>query len=261
MDVVLADVHAARLAEARQEVAARGVRALAVECDLARDPDVERLAATALAEMGQVDLLMNNAGVVLCGALEQLTTADWEWQFGINVLGVVRGVRAFLPHMLARGSGYIVNTASLAGLFALTGAGAPYIASKFAVVGYTEALALYLEPRGIRVSLLCPGGVKTNLHETGRVVGLTPEELAADTAAAQAAYGGEETTPEAVAAQVVAAVEAERFFVLTDPSQQRFVVERAADWEVFLRARLAHGLAPRPSVADERADEVESARG
>src|SRR6266516_4855201 len=156
-DVVLADVHDERLEQAWAEITALGRRALAVHCDVAQDADVERLAEATLGEMGRVDILMNNAGVVLRGALEQISVADWEWSFGINVLGVVRGIRTFLPHMLERGSGYIINTGSVAGLIALTGEGAPYVASKFAIVGLSEALALYARPRGIGVSVLCPG--------------------------------------------------------------------------------------------------------
>src|SRR5256885_12203679 len=134
--------------------------------------------------MGHVDILMNNAGVVLRGALEQIPIEDWEWSFGINLLGVVRGLRAFLPHMLERGSGYIINTGSVAGLIALTGEGAPYVASKFAIVGLSEALALYVRPKGIGVSVLCPGHVATNLGETARVIGMTPASAEAESALA-----------------------------------------------------------------------------
>ena len=116
-DLVLADIHEERLAETRAAVEALGRRALALRCDVTSDADVERLAEVAIAEMEHVDVLMNNAGVVLCGALESMPVADWQWEFDINVFGVVRGLRAFLPHMLARGSGYVVNTASMAGLF------------------------------------------------------------------------------------------------------------------------------------------------
>jgi NAD(P)-dependent dehydrogenase (short-subunit alcohol dehydrogenase family) len=140
-DLVIADINDRRLLETRAAIAALGRRALAVHCDVSSDADVERLGATALREMGHVDIVMNNAGVVLRGALEQISVADWEWSFGINVLGVVRGIRAFLPHMLERGSGHIINTGSVAGLIALTGEGAPYVASKFAIVGLSEALA------------------------------------------------------------------------------------------------------------------------
>src|ERR687887_1644630 len=187
-DVVIADINDSRLEETRADIATLGRRALAVHCDVARDADVERLGETALRAMGRVDILMNNAGVVLRGALEQIPIEDWQWSFDINVLGVVRGIRTFLPHMLERGSGYIINTASVAGLIALTGEGAPYVASKFAIVGLSEALALYARPKGIGVSVLCPGSVDTNLLETGRTIGLTPERAAAETAAAAVAH-------------------------------------------------------------------------
>ncbi len=234
-DVVLADVHEARLAEARAAVAALGRRVLAERCDVTRDEDVERLARVALAEMDRVDVLMNNAGVVLCGTLEQIPVADWQWQFDVNVFGVVRGLRAFLPHMLARGSGYVVNTASMAGLFALTGPGAPYVASKFAVVGLSEALALYLRPRGIGVSVVCPGAVDTNLGETGRTIGLSADELAADTAASAALLGPTVLAPEAVGEIVAEAIEEERFLIHTDPAHADLLVRRARDIEGFLR--------------------------
>src|SRR5262249_29289434 len=162
-----------RLEETRAALTALGRRALAVHCDVAQDADVERLGEAALSAMGRVDVLMNNAGVVLRGALEQIPMADWGWSSGITFLGVLLGIRTFLPHMLERGSGYIINTGSVAGLIALTGEGAPYVASKFAVVGLSEALALYARPRGIGVSVLCPGSVDTNLLETERVIGMT----------------------------------------------------------------------------------------
>jgi len=181
-DLVIADINDRRLEDTRAAIAALGRHALTVHCDVSNDADVEHLGATALREMGRVDIVMNNAGVVLRGALEQISVADWEWSFGINLLGVVRGICAFLPHMLERGSGHIINTGSVAGLIALTGEGAPYVASKFAVVGLSEALALYARPRGIDVSVLCPGAVDTNLHETERAIGITPERAQAEAA-------------------------------------------------------------------------------
>jgi NAD(P)-dependent dehydrogenase (short-subunit alcohol dehydrogenase family) len=239
-DLVLADVNNARLTEAQAEIAALGQRALAVQCDVTRDADLQRLARVTQAELGPVDLLMNNAGVVLRGALEAIEMQEWEWCFDINVFGVVRGLRAFLPGMLARGSGYIVNTASMAGLVALTGEGAPYVASKFAVVGLTEALALYCRPRGIGVSLLCPAGVATNLAETGRSIGMTPEREVAETRVAQTVQGGSaEMQPAEVAECVLDAVRTSRFLILPDPASEAVVRSRAADITAFLEARLA----------------------
>ncbi len=238
-DVVLADVNDARLAEVTAEIAGLGRRALPVHCDVSRDEDVERLADEAEATLGPVGLLMNNAGVVLRGALEQVELADWQWCMGINVFGVVRGIHAFLPRMIERGRGYIVNTGSMAGLVALTGEGAPYIASKFAVVGLTEALALYARPLGIGVSLLCPGGVNTNLAETGRSIGMTPARERSETLMAQAVQGGEELQPEHVGALVVEAVRAEQFLILPDAFHANLVRQRSQDLNEFLKFRFA----------------------
>lgn len=238
-DVVLADLNEQRLAETRDAIAALGRRVLTVPTDVASDEAMERLAERASAEMGAVDILMNNAGVVVRGALEQISVADWRWQFEINVLGVVRGVRAFLPGMLARGSGYIVNTASIAGLVALTGEGAPYIASKFAVVGLTEALALYARPRGIGVSLLCPARVQSNLHETGRSIGMTPAREVAETAQAAMFQDCDEVEPDAIGDLVAEAIREERFFVLAEPSHQPLLERRTRDMNAFMARRLA----------------------
>jgi NAD(P)-dependent dehydrogenase (short-subunit alcohol dehydrogenase family) len=235
--VVMADVNDRRLAEAHAEIAALGGRALAVHCDVSKDADIQHLANVALGEMGQVDILMNNAGVVLRGALEQLSIADWEWAFDINVLGVIRGISAFLPQMLARGSGYIINTGSIAGLVALTGEGAPYIAAKFAVIGLSEALALYVRPKGIGVSVLCPGSVETNLHETERIVGLTPEGAQAE-AELQRIFHSVLMTPDQIGESVVEAVQQNRFFILPDGQQQAILLKHAQDRNAFLEARL-----------------------
>lgn len=240
-DIVLADVNDARLAAVSEEVRQLGRRVLAVHCDVSLDADVERLAEQAELQMGPVGVVMNNAGVVLRGAVEEISMADWQWCFGINVFGVIRGVRAFLPRMIARHHGWIVNTGSVAGLVALTGEGAPYVASKFAVVGLTEALALYCHQFGIGVTLLCPGGVNTNLAETGRSIGMTPEREVNETRIAQTVQGGQEVEPEFVAAEVIKAVQDERFLVLpeVDNVHTALVRRRAADVNAFVRSRLA----------------------
>ena len=240
--VVIADVNDRRLEETGAELAACGSRVLTVHCDVSKEADLQRLAQVTRKEMGPVDILMNNAGVVLRGALEQITMADWEWLLGINVLGVIHGIRAFLPEMLARRSGYIINTASIAGLVALTGEGAPYIASKFAVVGLSEALALYARPRGIEVSVLCPGSVETNLDETERVVGMTPEHSQAE-AVLSGVFHSVLMTPEQIGAIVVEAVQQHRFFILPDEWQHAVILQRAQDLNAFLEARL-FGLPP-----------------
>jgi NAD(P)-dependent dehydrogenase (short-subunit alcohol dehydrogenase family) len=243
-EIVIADVNDRRLDEARADIAAVGGRVMAVHCDVSKDADIQQLAKVALLEMGRVDILMNNAGVVLRGALEHISMADWEWSFDINVFGVIRGINAFLPHMIARGCGYIINTGSIAGLVALTGEGAPYVASKFAVVGLSEALALYARPKGIGVSVLCPGAVDTNLDETERVIGMTPERAEVE-AEASGVFHSVVMTPDQIGEIVVEAVRQNRFFILPDRPQQAVILKRTADLNAFLEARLpASPLAP-----------------
>jgi NAD(P)-dependent dehydrogenase (short-subunit alcohol dehydrogenase family) len=238
-DIVLADLHEQRLASVSDEIRQLGRRALAVHCDVAREEDVARLAERAESEMGPVGIAMNNAGVVLRGALEEISLDDWRWCLGINVFGVIHGIHAFLPRMLERRHGWIINTGSLAGLIALTGEGAPYIASKFAVVGLTEALALYCQPFGIGVSLLCPGGVRTNLAETGRSIGMTPQREVAETRMARAVQGGTEAEPDQIGELVANAVQDERFLVLQDQFHADLVRRRAADLNAFMSWRLS----------------------
>ncbi|MBV9174486.1 MAG: SDR family NAD(P)-dependent oxidoreductase [Chloroflexi bacterium] len=240
-DIALADVNDARLESTRAEIAACGRRVIAVHCDVSHDDDVQHLAEVVEALLGPPAIVMNNAGVVLRGALEQISMADWQWCFGINVFGVVRGVQAFLPGMIERRRGYIVNTGSMAGLVALTGEGGPYVASKFAVVGLTEALALYAHQFGVGVSLLCPAGVRTNLAETGRSIGMSPERERTETLMAQTIQGGAEVEPEEIAALVVDAIEEERFLILPDEVQAEVVRHRAHDINAFVAARLRIG--------------------
>ena len=222
-DVVIADVNEERMAGACSEIQALGRRSAGMRCDVSRDGELELLAERAIAAMGRVDLLMNNAGVVLGGPVEQIAMADWEWIVNINLLGPVRGVRAFLPHMLERGSGYVVNTASFAGLVAHNPLTIPYDTTKHGVVGFSAGLALYCKPRGIGVSVLCPGYVETNLSENYRFRGL-------DEAGAGPGRMPDATVqPETVADRVVEAVEAERFLIFSQPEHARIWARRAQD--------------------------------
>ncbi|MEP3892116.1 MAG: SDR family oxidoreductase [Hellea sp.] len=135
-------------------------------CDVA-DPDaVKASAAAAIEAFGKVHLVFNNAGVSLPGRPGRIALEDWRWITDINILGVVYGCESFIPHIIGHGEGgHIINTASTAGH--LTGVGmAPYFASKFAVVGYSEALAQELAEANIGVSCLCPTWVKSNIHNT-----------------------------------------------------------------------------------------------
>lgn len=228
--VVVADIHEDRLEEVRVEVEESGGRVLTVRCDVAFDDQVEHLRREALEEMGRVDIVMNNAGVVAMGPPETMTMQDWDWILQVNLYGVIRGVRAFLPHMLERGTGHIVNTASLAGMYAYAWDAVPYITGKFAVAGFTEALALYARPLGVGVSLLCPGVVETNLRESVRVVGVEDPSVWVQPVQLPPAVTAEE-----VATRVADAVAEDRFLVVTaEEHLQERVQQRATDHDRFV---------------------------
>ena len=237
-DVVVADIDDAGMEGVCREISDRGRRALAVHCDVSRDADMENLADRAISAMGRVDILMNNAGVLLRGYVEKVSMAEWEWIFNINVMGIARGVRAFLPHMLERGSGYIINTSSSAGLVAsqpaaVALAGIPYAASKFAVVGLSEGLYAYLYPRGIMVSVLCPGIVATNLPAGTHYVSDEAQEadyLKADLEKQFDTQGGLPILqPDDVAKMVIDAMNEERFLIITHQEVKDLLSYRGQD--------------------------------
>ena len=167
-NVVVADLDDAGMAAVAGEAQALGVKALAVRTDVADLAQVQALAARAFEAFGAVHVLCNNAGVAMWGGLESATHRDWQWVLGVNLWGVIHGVEAFVPRMIARGEpAHIVNTASMAGLIASKGLGV-YNTSKYAVVGLSETLAKDLKPYRIGVSVLCPLGVQTQIRQSER---------------------------------------------------------------------------------------------
>jgi len=187
--VVVADVDERALTEAVASVRGRGGEALGVRTDVTELASVQTLADRAIAAFGKVHVLCNNAGVALWGGLATATHRDWQWVLGVNLWGVIHGVEAFVPRMIAlKEPGHIVNTASMAGLVATRGLGI-YNTSKYAVVGLSETLAKDLRPYRIGVSVLCPMGVATQIRESARN---RPADLRNDapTAAEPVEFGG-----------------------------------------------------------------------
>lgn len=152
------------LEEAVAEIRSEGGEALAVPADVARREDVARLARRVRAELGPADVLVNNAGIGMFGALEELDVDDFDRCFDVNVRGVFLCSRAFAPRMADRGDGVVVNVASLAGRNFLP-EGSVYAASKHAVIGLSKSLMLELRDRGVRVLTVCPGSVDTRFFE------------------------------------------------------------------------------------------------
>jgi len=227
--VVVADLDGGRTEAVAAEIIERGGRAIAVGCDVGSDEQIVALGRSALDAFGQVDIVMNNVGILAVGYPEQIPIDGWRRAVEVNLLSVARSITTFLPDMVARGSGHFVNTASTAGLYAYSYERLPYSATKGAVVALSEALALYCVPRGVGVTCLCPGPVRTNIGEHIEWFG-NPGPL----------HGPDLPTlgPEVVGSQVVAAIRANQFLLLTHPEVHRVLVERAADPERFLQAQI-----------------------
>jgi NAD(P)-dependent dehydrogenase (short-subunit alcohol dehydrogenase family) len=236
MKVVLADVEAEALAQAEASLRAVG-EVLAVRTDVSEARDVEALAHKTVETFGAVHLLCNNAGVGAEAAVWENTVAEWEWVLGVNLWGVIHGVRVFVPIMLAQDTEcHIVNTASMAGLISGPGLGV-YKVTKHAVVTLSETLHHELVERGakVKVSVLCPGVVSTRIMESARnrpgqvapAGPLGPAHGARWEALNRLVQAG--MPPAQVADAVLAAVRKEQFYILTHPEAKEYVRTRMED--------------------------------
>jgi NAD(P)-dependent dehydrogenase (short-subunit alcohol dehydrogenase family) len=227
--VALADIDydAARFAVERLDK--EQIKAIPIRCDVGARPSIERAALETLAAFGKVHIVCNNAGVAVGGPLGTVSDSDWDWIIDVNLKSVVYGVETFYPLIRSHGEGgHIVNTASIAGLISPAGL-EPYAATKFAVVAMSEGWAQQLQQINIGVSVLCPGFVRTRIHESGRA---RPDryggkgEVNAGVASTQAeaaeniAHG---IDPDTVGARTVEAIKAGEFYIFTHPFMRDFV--------------------------------------
>jgi NAD(P)-dependent dehydrogenase (short-subunit alcohol dehydrogenase family) len=213
---VLADIEEKVLSEAVEALRAEGAEVTGVPCDVSDRAAVERAAEAAEAAYGNVHVVCNNAGVSPTGALEDTSAGDWQWALGVNLMGVVHGIQAFVPRIKAHGKGgHVINTSSIAGLVALPTLGI-YTATKYAVVGISETLKGELAPFGIGVSVLCPSFVKTRLADSGRN---RPASLGEGDGMPEFVVQAIDTgmDPVAVGAQVVEAIVADQLYIFTHP--------------------------------------------
>lgn len=235
MKVVLADVEAAALAEVETSLQASGGTVLAVRTDVSQARDIEALAQKTLEAFGAIHLLCNNAGVATSGTAWESSLTDWEWVIGVNLWGVIHGVRTFVPLMLAQDSEcHIVNTASMSGLISFPRCSV-YGVTKHGVVTLSETLHRDLAERGakVKVSVLCPGLVKTRIVDSARN---RPERLAATTPMGPVEAASWEalrqlagTPPAPIADAVFQAMREERFYILTHPEGKGWIRTRMED--------------------------------
>ena len=237
MKIVLADVEAEPLAKARDEIGRGGVEAIAVPTDVSRWDEVEALARRTFEAFGTAHVVCNNAGVASGGAAAwQVSQADWDWTLGVNLWGVIHGIRAFVPRLVEQGEGHVVNTASIAGLVSVPGM-APYCVTKHAVVALSECLHHDLGKAArskVKVSVLCPAWVKTKISDSARnrpahasaatSPEVTPQQRMVESAVRAAVENG--IPPEAVADKVLQAIVEERFWILTHSKTKKMIEKR-----------------------------------
>jgi len=225
--VVVADIEQDAAETVAGEVRQREVRALAVRADVADPASLDALAARVERDFGHVNVLCNNAGVYIAGSLAEATREQWAWLLAVNLMGVIEGVRAFLPLLRKAGAleAHIVNTASGAGLTTAPGIGV-YNTTKYAVVGFSESLRRDLAPEGIGVSVLCPGGVNTRIFESER--NRQPQFGGPATASRERTSTLAQRDPADVAALVVRGIQENRLYLHTDIDLRRWYAQRFA---------------------------------
>jgi len=250
MKVVMADIEAAALAKAAEGVGKKAAAVLAREIDVARPDHVERLARETYATFGAAHVVCNNAGVAVIGAVHEHTLSDWQWVINVNLWGVIHGVRAFVPRMLAGGDeGHIVNTASMAGLTT-----APFMAvydvTKHGVVALSESMYKEFAATGvpIGVSVVCPGLINTNIMRSARN---RPEDLAEEgkTGPMAQAFGqgladrlAAGYPPSEVAEQVLQGIREGRFYIVpAQPEVKANIAVRAQDFLELRNPTLRRG--------------------
>jgi NAD(P)-dependent dehydrogenase (short-subunit alcohol dehydrogenase family) len=234
MNVVLADIEEPALGNAEKELAEAGHDVMAVRTDVSRWEDVEQLASRTVERFGAVHVVHNNAGVVLGGPVEKLSIEDWEWVIGIDLWGVIYGVKAFVPLIKQAGEGHIINTASTAGFSSGPTIG-PYNVAKHGVVALTETLQreLWADKLDIGASVLCPGMVNTRIVESDRNRP-ADEHGAHETSEAEQEFQSGAARqlkkrgldPNDVAQLILSAIREDRFWIVTHPDWLDVLKER-----------------------------------
>ena len=224
--VLVTDVDEQRADQVAGEITADGGVACSQRCDVARDADFDAARDRALKEFGAVDVVVNNVGVMAAGRPEAIPVDEWQRVLDLNVLGTVRSNRVFLPLLMERGHGHVVNTASASGILNYAYDRTPYAASKAAVVMLSEALFMYLRPFGVGVSCLCPAGVATNILEQIRFIGEQLPLRAPDLPVVDASVAGE---------RVADAVEQRSFLVVTADEVRDELRRKGDDLDAYLR--------------------------
>ncbi len=263
MNLVMADVQQEALDKAVAEIAAMGVQVLPFKCDVSKGDQVEAMGAATFAKFGAPNFVFNNAGVGGGGLVWELSAKDWEWVLGVNLMGVVHGVRVFTPMMLEAEKndpayeGHIVNTASMAGMLVAPNMSA-YNVSKHAVVALSETLYqdLSLVSERVKTSVLCPYFIPTGIHESERN---RPQEMQSDKPLSRSQLIGKalsakavtkgKVTAQTMAQAVFDAVGEERFYIFSHPHALQGVQTRVED--ILQQRNPSNPFAGKPQMLED----------
>jgi NAD(P)-dependent dehydrogenase (short-subunit alcohol dehydrogenase family) len=230
--VVAVDIDTVGITTLATDLAARGATAVACTADISEAVAFDDVRNAALERFGHVDIVVNNVGVLTNGLPQDIPVTEWQRVLNINLMSIVRSNTAFLPLLLDQGSGHVVNTASFAGLFTYSYDRLPYAATKAAIVQISEGLALYLRPRNIGVTLLCPGPVLTNIASS-------VPKFGAGAAMRTPGDQFELLDPAPVGDLVADAILHNRLFVPTHPQVVDELRRRVDDWDAYLNYQIS----------------------
>lgn len=230
--VAVADIAETAALETAARIQEDGGQAVALACDVTSIESVTEVAQLALAELAvsEIDIVVNNVGVIVSGHPQDIPLAEWQRILNLNLFSIINSNDVFLPLMLARGSGHIVNTASFAGLYPYAPNRMPYSASKAAVVSLSESLAIYLEPKGIRVSCFCPGPVATAVTKSMK-------SWSEDAVMIGPGSQFELMTAEQAALVLADGMQQNRIFIPTHDSVLEEMQDHAADPDAYIRRK------------------------
>jgi NAD(P)-dependent dehydrogenase (short-subunit alcohol dehydrogenase family) len=230
--LAIADINTAGAEETAAAIGAAGGEAVALACDVTDEGQVREAAERAEQALGPIDIVMNNVGAIVNGEPEDIPTPEWRRIIDLDFFSMVHSNQVFLPRMIARGRGHIVNTGSFAGLYPYASSRIPYVAAKAAVIAMSESLALHLHPKGVRVSCFCPGPVAT-------AIGAGLKSWSANTVMRGPGREFRIVTPEAAAQILADGMRAGRVIIPTDEAVWETLRRHAADPDAFIAEKIA----------------------
>ena len=230
VDIVLASRNVPNMEAVQREIESLGQRAVVIPCDVTKNESVAAMKDKAIEAFGNIDILINNAAIGIRGLIEDTSLEDWEYIINTNLMGYIRNITVFLPHFMKRGSGYIVNVSSIQALsYGSDPLNIAYITTKAGIIGLTDGISGYLRPKGITVSCLIPGGVRTEIQHNSRYVGTEEQIRKMQDDEAKMLKSPMFLSAEQCAEGLLEGMKRENFFILVPASMAEMLLRQGRD--------------------------------